>query len=119
MRGPITSWLLIAEKWSEVKLEEQHTIHPKNISGVIDLLANINGTVEPILEVEYQNKTKRIIRNDEMSENIEINIADSSIDDEVSHILFAVQEMESLNYTSEENKNIYERNLGKIIPFKK
>lgn len=92
---------------------------PKNISGVIDLLANINGTVEPILEVEYQNKTKRIIRNDEMSENIEINIADSPINDEVSHILFAVQEMESLNYTSEENKNIYERNLGKIIPFKK
>lgn len=60
---------------------------PKNIPGVIELLSNINGTVEPILKVEYENKLKRTIRNDEMSETMEMNVSGSTLDDEVNNIL--------------------------------
>ncbi len=92
---------------------------PKNIPGVIELISNINGTVEPILEVEYENKMKRTIKNDEMSETMEMNINGTTLDDEVINILAEGKKIESLNYISAENQNIYERNLGKIIPFKK
>lgn len=92
---------------------------PQNIPGVIELISNINGTVEPILEVEYENKIKRTIKNDEMSETLEMNISGATLNDEISSILAEGKKIESLNYVSEENKNIYERNLGKIIPFKK
>jgi len=92
---------------------------PKNIQGVINLLAQTEGTVEPIIKVQYENKTKRTIRNDELTETLDININGETLDSEIHNILTESQKIESLNYTSEENESIYERNLGKIIPFKK
>ncbi len=92
---------------------------PKNISGVITLLSQTQGTVEPIIRVEYKNKSKRTIRNDEMSETLDINVTGATLNEETHNILLEAKNIESLNYISDENKNIYERNLGKIIPFKK
>ena len=92
---------------------------PKNIQGVINLLAQTEGTVEPIIKVQYENKTKRTIRNDELTETLDININEETLDNEIHNILIESKKIESLNYTSKENESIYERNLGKIIPFKK
>lgn len=92
---------------------------PKNIQGVINLLAQTEGTVEPIINVQYENKTKRIIRNDELTETLDININGETLNDEIHNILTESTKIESLNYTSKENESIYEGNLGKIIPFKK
>lgn len=92
---------------------------PKNILGIINLLAQTQGTVEPIIRVEYKNKSKRTIRNDEMTETMDINIVGSSLSEEMNNILLEAQNIDSLNYISSENERIYERNLGKIIPFKK
>lgn len=92
---------------------------PKNIQGVIDMLSKTEGTVEPILRVEYENKSKRTIRTDEMTETMELNISGENFDDVMHNILIEGKKIESLNYTSEENKKIYERNIGKIIPFRR
>lgn len=92
---------------------------PKNIQGVIDLLTKTEGTVEPIIKVEYENKSKRTIKNDEMTESMQLNISGENFDAEMHNILTEGKKIASLNYSSEENINIYERNIGKIIPFKK
>lgn len=60
---------------------------PKNIPGVIDMLAKTEGTVEPILRVEYKNKSKKTIRTDEMTETMELNISGENLDDEMRNIL--------------------------------
>lgn len=91
---------------------------PKNINGVIDIISKTEGTVEPIIKVEYQNKSKRTIKNDEMSETMELDINDSNMNEMIQDILLEGQKIDSLNYTSEENERIYEENIGKIIPFK-
>lgn len=106
-------------KMIDSKTGETSYNSPKNKAGVIELVSNVNGTVDPILYVEYENKTKRRIRSDQMSENIEINISDLSIDNEISDILTEGKKTESFTHTSEENANIYERNIGKIIPFRR
>ena len=92
---------------------------PRNIQGVINLLTQTEGTVEPIIKVQYENKTKRTIRNDELTETMDINIIGETLDSELHNILAESTKMESLNYTSKENESIYEGNFGKIIPFKK
>ena len=92
---------------------------PQHIQGVIDLVSQAEGTVEPIICVEYENKSKRTLKNDEMSETMDVNLDRINLEEELHSILMEGQKIESLNYISEENKKIYERNFNKIIPFKK
>lgn len=92
---------------------------PKNIQGVIDMLSKTEGTVEPIIRVEYKNKSKRTIKNDEMTETMELNLNSGTLFDEIQDILIEGKKIDSINYVSEENNNIYERNIGKIIPFRR
>ena len=92
---------------------------PQHIQGVIDLVSQTEGTVEPIIRVEYENKSKRTLKNDEMSETMDIDLNGTNLEEELHSILIEGQKIESINYISKENEEIYERNLGKIIPFKK
>lgn len=112
---------LIADYRKMVGSKTGKTVYnsPKNIQGVIDLVSNMYGTAETIIRVEDPNKIIRTIKNDQMTETMEMNINGKTLEDELHNILIEGQKIESLNYTSEENNKIYERNLGKIIPFKK
>lgn len=92
---------------------------PQNHQGVIDLVSQAQGTVEPIIMVEYENKSKKTLKNDEMSETMYLYLNDTNLEEEMHSIIIQGSKIESLNYISEENEKIYERNLNKIIPFKK
>ena len=76
---------------------------PENINGVIKVVAEAEGIVEPIFKVTYPDKTTTTIKNDMISERKQIDIESGDFSDEVN--------------VSEENGRIYENNQAKIIPF--
>lgn len=97
---------------------------PKNINGVIDIVEKSGGTVKPIFEVTYKDKKngkKRAgkIRNEEISESMDIEIEDKSLEDEIGNIIEEGKKHASITYLSEDNQGIYEKNKHKVIPFMK
>lgn len=92
---------------------------PKNINGVIELVEKSEGTVEPILQVTFPGKRKVTINNDNISERMEINIHGDNLDEELDNMITNTREIQSLQYTSEGNRNIYEKSKPKIIQFVK
>lgn len=92
---------------------------PKNTIGVVDLVSQSEGTVEPIFNVTYPNKSKGKITNDQISERMDININGNNIKEELSDITSKGKLLSSVSYTSVGNKEIYEKNKAKIIPFVK
>ncbi len=97
---------------------------PKNINGVIDIVEKSGGTVKPIFEVTYKDKKngkKRAgkIRDEEISESMDIEIEDKSLEDEIGNIIEEGKKHASITYLSEDNQGIYEKNKHKVIPFMK
>lgn len=90
---------------------------PKNVNGVIELVEKSEGTVESILQVTFPGKRKVTINNDNISERMEINITGDDLEEELDNMIANTKEIQSLQYTSEGNLNIYENNKPKIIPF--
>lgn len=89
---------------------------PQNINGVIEVVSQSDGTVEPIFNVTYSDKRKGKIRNDEVSEKLEIDISGDTLDEKK----IAIEKGKSIKavaYTSENNKKIYKQYQDKIIPF--
>lgn len=92
---------------------------PKNIQGVIDVVSQSEGTVDSIFSVTYSDDRKGKIKNSEISEDIDMNITGEDLDEELEDAIEKGKEIESINYISDENSNIYERNKAQIIPFVK
>lgn len=92
---------------------------PKNISGVIDLVARLNGIVEPTIKVKDKNNAKRTIKNDQFSESMSLNISGNDLQSEIDNSIMEGSKIESIKHVSEENSKIYEKNITKIIPFYK
>lgn len=92
---------------------------PKNTSGVVDLVSQSEGTVEPIFNVTYPNKTTGKITNDQISERMDININGDNIKEELIDMTSKGKMLSSVSYTSVGNKEIYDKNKTKIIPFVK
>lgn len=90
---------------------------PKNIAGVIDVVSSSEGTVDAIFAVTYNDKRKGKIKNDEISENLELDIAGNNTDEEIDSAIEQGDKISSLKYTSDENSRIYEKNKSNIIPF--
>jgi hypothetical protein len=90
---------------------------PDNIPGVIDVLSEAEGTIEPILKVTDRNNVKKTIRNDKMSERMKLNISGDSLKEEIQSSIVEGSKIDSVQYTSQENAEIYSRNVSKIIPF--
>lgn len=90
---------------------------PENKQGVIDTLSEAEGTIEPIIKVTCENGAKKTIRNDRMSEIMKLNISGDSLKEELDNSIIEGKKIDSVQYTSEENANIYSNNIGKIIPF--
>lgn len=90
---------------------------PQSIDGVIEVIHAAQGTVDPIFNVTYPDKSKGIISNDMLSENLDINIDDTGeTKSETEQIVQRMQDFENLSYVSEENENIYNKNIDKITP---
>jgi len=91
---------------------------PKNINGVIEVIEQAEGTVEPIVNVKYPGKKgESTIKIDQIAERRKMNVAGTNRNDDLSSIMRQGKEIESINYTSEENEKIYLRNQNKIVPF--
>lgn len=90
---------------------------PENINGVIKVVAEAEGIVEPIFKVTYPDKTTTTIKNDMISERKQIDIESGDFSDEVNRLIEKGKEIDSITYVSEENGRIYENNQAKIIPF--
>lgn len=89
---------------------------PQNVNGVIDVVSQSDGTVEPIFNVTYSDKRKGKIRNDEVSEKLEMDISGDTLEEKESAIEKG-KTIKAIAYTSENNKKLYEQYQAKIIPF--
>lgn len=90
---------------------------PDNKQGVIDMLTEAEGTIEPIIKVTCENNVRRTIRNDKMSESMKLNISGNNLREEIQNSIVEGSRIDSVQYTSQENADIYSRNVRKIIPF--
>lgn len=91
---------------------------PKNINGVIEIVEAAEGTVEPIVIAKYPGrKGDSTIKYNEISDRRKIYILEGNRNDELADIVRRGKEIDSINYTSEENNDIYSRNKRKIISF--
>lgn len=105
---------LVGSKNGEIVLKS-----PQNINGVLEVVEKSEGTVEPIFEVRYPNKRKGKVNNDRISERMEIEVNEGDITQEMDEIMERTKDIKNLFYVSEGNREIYEKNKNKIIPFYK
>ena len=91
---------------------------PKNINGVIDVVEAAEGTIEPIVRAVYPGKRgETTIKYNEISDRRKIYIPEGKREAELSNMINEGKEIDSINYTSEENNTIYNRNRNKILQF--
>lgn len=91
---------------------------PKNINGVIEVVEAAEGTIEPIVRAIYPGKKgEATIKYNEISDRRKIYIPDGKRETELSNMINEGREIDSINYISEENRAIYDRNRNKIIQF--
>lgn len=92
---------------------------PQNKQGVINLLSEVEGTVEPVIKVTDKNNVKKTIKNDQIAESMQINISGNNLNEEIYNSIIEGSKLPSIQCVSEENENIYNCNISKIIPFVK
>lgn len=89
---------------------------PKSISGVADLIEQSAGTVKPIVEVTYVDKTKGRISDDTVAERMEMGFIGENIQ-ENTEVAEKGKSIENIFFVSEGNRKIYEEHKNKIIKF--
>ena len=89
---------------------------PKSISGIIDVIEKSEGTVIPIIDVTYPDKTKGKIKEDEISEKMELDFYEENISD-MNDVVSKGRQIKSISHVSQENQNIYDKYKDKIIKF--
>lgn len=92
---------------------------PQNIGGVVEVVSKSEGTVESIFSVTYKDKRKGKIKNEEISERLEIDLAGSNPEEEMEDAIEKGKNLSSISYISEGNKMIYEQHKSQIVPFVK
>lgn len=93
---------------------------PKSVDGIIDVLAQAGGTVNPILEVTTRENSKLTLKDYEISEKYELEFSDdTNFENETELIVSKINNIETLSFTNDEHDKIYNRNIRKIIPFRK
>ena len=92
---------------------------PGNKQGVIDLVSDVEGTVEPIIHITNQNGSKKTLRNDMITERIKMNINGENLREEIKNSITEGNKIDSIQYVSNDNSEIYKKNKDKIIPFVK
>ncbi|MCB2361592.1 hypothetical protein [Clostridium estertheticum] len=90
---------------------------PTSISGVTDVIAEAQGTVEPVFKVTFENRSKGTITNGTLSESMDIVIDKDSVARELEQIANKAKKFESILTVSEGNRKIFEEKKSNIIPF--
>lgn len=87
---------------------------PKNINGVIEIVEAAEGTLEPIVVAKYPGrKGDSTIKYSEVSDRRKMYIPEGERNNELANMIKQGKEIDSINYTSEENDKIYLRNQKK------
>lgn len=89
---------------------------PQSISGVIDIIEQSSGTVKPIINVTYPDKTKGTIREDQISERMELDFNGENVSD-MDEVISKGNQIDNIAYVSKGNRDIYDKYKGKIIAF--
>lgn len=89
---------------------------PKSIPGVIDLIEKSAGTVEPIIEVTYPDKTRGKITEDMVSERMEMSFSGENIQ-EIEEVIRQGKNIKNIEYVSDGNREIYNTHKNKIVQF--
>ncbi len=89
---------------------------PNSISGVIELIEKSDGTVDPIIDVTYPDKTKGRITQDTISERMEISFSGDNIQ-KMDEVIGQGRKIKSIGYVSKGNQKIYNEHESKIIKF--
>lgn len=89
---------------------------PKNIKGVIDLVEQSAGTVKPIIEVTYPDKSKGKITEDTISERMNMEFPGDNLQ-EGQELIDKGKLIKNINFSSKENTEIYEKYKAKIANF--
>lgn len=92
---------------------------PKNIKGVVDLVKESNGTVDPILKVEFSDKSEKTITSSMMSERSQVEIDDNDAQNGLAQMVSHGNNLGNINYVSETNQALYNKNIEKIKLFVK
>ncbi len=92
---------------------------PQNINGVVDVVSQSEGTVESMFSVTYSDKRRGTIKNDEISERLELDLVGDSPEEEMMDAIKKGQKISSIAYVSEGNNTIYQKHKSQIVPFVK
>lgn len=103
-------------KRSNAKNGELVLKSPQNVNGVIELVEQSSGTVKPIIEVTYPDKSKGRITEETISERMEMEFSGDNLQ-EAKELVDKGKLIENINFVSEGNAQIYERYKSKIVKF--
>lgn len=89
---------------------------PQNVNGVIEIVEQSRGTVKPIIDVTYPDKSKGRITEDTISEKMDMEFSGDNLQ-EAEELVNKGKLIENINFVSEGNAQIYERYKSKIVKF--
>ncbi len=92
---------------------------PQDINGIAEVLEDAGGTVNPIFEITYPDKSKTTIRDYQISERMDMDIKGDSMQEELKDLTIKGKDFKAISYVSKSNKQIYDNNISKVIPFVK
>lgn len=109
--GEISNEIRVAagSKGGEIKLNS-----PKDKHGVAKIIEGAKGIVEPILKVKYPGNKVTTIKNETMSEKLEMDFLDDLVNISVEEVVHQGMTMDSIKEVSVDNLQIYLKNKSKI-----
>lgn len=91
---------------------------PKSVEGVVNVLQQAGGTIDPVLKVTTKDNRVIKLQDYQMNETYEMKFDDHlTMEQKRKHIIDIADDIDALKYTNDSHDEIYERNKDKIIEF--
>lgn len=89
---------------------------PKSMEGVVDVLQQAGGTIDPILRVTTSEDTVVKLQDAQMTEKYEMEMETKlTLEQKKEQIIDKANEIDALRFTNDNHDKIYERNREKIM----
>ena len=93
---------------------------PKSIEGIVEVLEQAGGTINPIIRATTKDKAKVTLKDEQVLEKFEMEFDENvGFSEESEMIVQKTSRIETLAYTNEEHEEIYNRNVARIIELQK
>ena len=90
---------------------------PHSVDGIKNIITASQGTVDPVINVTYPDKTKGKITNNMLSENLDIEYDNDNINEAIDQIIDKTKDMDSIKSVSIGNRRIFNRKINDIKLF--